>query len=863
MADVLEQLRAALGDRYEVERLVGEGGMATVYLATDLRHGRKVAIKTLRAELAASIGADRFLREIRVAANLQHPNILGLYDSGEADGILFYVMPFIEGESLRARLNREQQLPLYDAVRITREAAEALAYAHEHGVVHRDIKPENILLQNGHALVADFGIARAVDAAGEKLTQTGMAVGTPHYMSPEQALGADHADGRSDVYSLGCVLYELLAGQPPFDGPNSRAILARHAMEQVPSIRIVRQSVPEELEDAVLQALEKTPADRFQKMSELAELLADLEPTVATRRTASRGVPAVRRTSSGRATASGVQAVKRTTPMAILGEKWGTGARLWSIVAALVVVLGVAGFAAWRMALNPGASAMEDPTVDRNRIAVMYFENRSGSDSLGYLADGLTEGLIHELSVVKPLQVISRNGVAPFRKAAATPDSIGRALKVGTLVEGTIAQSGDRLRLDVSLIDARSGEEIGSKTLERPRAEIFALQDDLTREVAVFLRQRLGEAVEVGKSRVGTSNVKAWELLQLAEQSIRESETLIDAGDTKAAARRFESADTVLTQAAAADPGWSTPVTERGWVAYRQSRLAGSFDKSYYAQWTERGLGLADRALQLGPEDPNAHELRGTLRYWRWLLNLSPGTEEAAKLLSGAEADFRRSVELNPSQATAWNSLSHLLMAKSEIAEAKLAALRAYEADPYLRDANKTVWRLFQSSLDLEDAVESAHWCEEGKRRFPDDARFAECQLWMFALKDIKPDLPQAWQILEDYVRLSPPQQRDFLRLRGQMLVTFALARAGLPDSARAVAVRSRPDPDQDTDRELTYFEALMRAMLGDLDEAFRLLGTYVAVNPQVRESVAKDDTWWMRDLRKDPRWRELLGTGG
>ncbi len=289
VADVLEQLRTALGDRYEVERLVGEGGMATVFLAQDRRHGRQVAIKTLRAELAVSIGADRFLREIRVAASLQHPNVLALYDSGEADGILYYVMPFVEGESLRDRLNREQQLPLHDAVRITREAAEGLAYAHEHGVVHRDIKPENIMLQNGHALVADFGIARAVDAAGEKLTQTGMAVGTPHYMSPEQALGADHADGRSDIYSLGCVLYEVLAGQPPFDGPNSRSIMARHAMEQVPSIQVVRQSVPDELEDAVMQALEKTPADRFQKMSEFAEVLADLEPTLATSRTTSRG----------------------------------------------------------------------------------------------------------------------------------------------------------------------------------------------------------------------------------------------------------------------------------------------------------------------------------------------------------------------------------------------------------------------------------------------------------------------------------------------------------------------------------------------------------------------------------------------
>ncbi len=263
MADVLEQLRAALGDRYDVERLVGEGGMATVFLAQDRRHDRRVAVKTLRPELVASIGADRFLREIRVAARLQHPNVLALYDSGQAGGILYYVMPFVEGESLRHRLSRELQLPLYDAVRITREAAEGLAYAHERGVVHRDIKPENILLQNGHALVADFGIARAVDAAGEKLTQSGMAVGTPHYMSPEQALGADHADGRSDVYSLGCVLYELLVGQPPFDGPNTRAIMARHQMEQVPGLRIVRQSISEEIEDVVFQALEKTPADRF------------------------------------------------------------------------------------------------------------------------------------------------------------------------------------------------------------------------------------------------------------------------------------------------------------------------------------------------------------------------------------------------------------------------------------------------------------------------------------------------------------------------------------------------------------------------------------------------------------------------
>ena len=268
-------LTAALADRYRVERELGRGGMATVYLARDLRHDRPVALKVLRPELAASLGPERFLQEIRIAARLQHPHILAVHDSGEAAGRLWYTMPYVEGESLRQRIKREGQLPLDQAVRIASQVLSALGYAHAHGVIHRDIKPENILLEGDEAVVADFGVARAITAAGDdRLTETGLALGTPAYMSPEQAGASKELDGRSDLYAVGCVVYEMLAGQPPFTGVTAQQLLARHALDPVPPLRTGRATVPEAVEQTVLRALAKAPADRFRTAAEFAGALA-------------------------------------------------------------------------------------------------------------------------------------------------------------------------------------------------------------------------------------------------------------------------------------------------------------------------------------------------------------------------------------------------------------------------------------------------------------------------------------------------------------------------------------------------------------------------------------------------------------
>jgi tRNA A-37 threonylcarbamoyl transferase component Bud32 len=321
MPELLGRLQSALSDRYRLDREAGAGGMATVYLAEDVRHDRRVALKVLRPELAAVIGAERFLAEIKLTANLQHPHILPLFDSGEADGYLFYVMPFVEGETLRDRMNREKQLPVADAVRITTEVASALDYAHRHGVVHRDIKPENILLHDGQALVADFGIALAASkASGSRMTETGMSLGTPHYMSPEQAMGEREITARSDVYALGAVLYEMLTGDPPFTGSTAQAVVARVVTESPRPLIAQRHTIPPHVEAAVLTALEKLPADRFASAAEFAEALQDkaYRSTVVTSATAA--VPGTAARGRGNAVVYGLAAA---LVLALAAGLWG------------------------------------------------------------------------------------------------------------------------------------------------------------------------------------------------------------------------------------------------------------------------------------------------------------------------------------------------------------------------------------------------------------------------------------------------------------------------------------------------------------------------------------------------------------
>ena len=465
MTTSLERIQSALAPRYLVQRELGAGGMAVVYLADDSRHGRQVAVKVMRPELAAAVGPERFLREIRIAARLRHPHIVPLYDSGEAGGLLYYVMPYVEGESLRDRLRRERQLPVDEALGIAREVADALTHAHEHDLIHRDIKPENILLEGGHALVADFGIARALGSAAttQLTTATGLAIGTPAYMSPEQALGDAAVDGRSDVYALGCVLYEMLAGEPPYTGPTPQAIIARRLSEPVRSLRIVRETVPDRLERAVMRALARVPADRFPSATAFRDALVGC-----------RGAP----DRSDGVEAQAGRRIKRRR--AVLAAAAGAAVTLAGVAIALPRISRVRGGGppVAASAAVPGVAVLPFRTV----VADPALWHEGIVDMLSYNLDG-----IGQLRKIDPVTVLTgwrrMGGSASNPLTADDAREVGRRLGGRYVVTGRAVQIGADVQLIAEVQDVESGQMRGAVRVTRPADSASSLVDELTLEL--------------------------------------------------------------------------------------------------------------------------------------------------------------------------------------------------------------------------------------------------------------------------------------------------------------------------------------------------------------------------------------------
>ena len=832
--------------------------MAAVYLANDIKHGREVAVKVLHPELSKTPGAaDRFEREIRLAAKLQHPHILGLFDSGVAAGdLLYYVMPFVKGESLRDRIDREGQLPVDDAMTLILEVNDALGYAHAQGVIHRDIKPENILLAGGHALVADFGIARAMSPEGgvQKLTATGMSMGTPYYMPPEQAAG-ETVGPTADLYAMGCVLYEMLAGEPPFSGKNAMQVMARHAMEQVPSIRIVRSSVPEEVEEAIFAALGKAPADRPQTAAQFAEIMGLMPGHTASMRirtTTTRRTPLGM---TGRGTAT--YAVPAEPPAPVPWFK-----RPLAVAGALaIVVVGVGAFTLWRA---PSRRAPVADSPDARRIAVAYFDDKSDDHSLGAVADGLTEELIRSLSTAPSLTVITRSGVEPYRGTSVATDSLARALRAGYIVRGEVEKEGTGVRVGIRLYDG-SGVDLKRAAFAIPVTNIARMHDTLAVLASDLIRKQLGAEIQLREQRSATDNSGAWLFLQRGEQAQKNGEAAYAKGDTAGLNREFLAADSLYAAANATDPRWADPLWMRAGLAYRRSRLVAD-NPTLIRKWVTVGMPYADQAIQLDPNNADAYEVRGNLQYWSWLSGIETDAAKRQASLSAARADLEKSTSLNRNQAGAWSTLSHLYNRVSDATnnDVYLAAQHALEADEFLSNANVILSRLFLAAYDLGQFDKAKQWCDVASQRFPGDVKSVKCRLYLLTTRLEEPNVGLAWKLADSAVNTVAKGAQARERLSEDILVAAVLARASktqpaLVDSARHVAKRSAGDASVDPTRDLAYFGAFVYTLLGDKDQAITLLKEHLAVNPDKAKPLRDDPGWWFRDIANDPRFQRAV----
>ena len=623
-----------LAGKYRIERELGRGGMATVYLAWDLRHERHVAVKVVHPHIAAVLGIERFLTEIKTTARLQDPHILALHDSGEADGFVFYVMPYVEGGSLRRRLEHEKQLPVDEAVRIACEVASALGSAHRDGVIHRDVKPENILLHNGTALVADFGIALAVSAAtAPRLTAPGSSLGTPEYMSPEQATENGPIDARSDIYALGTVLYEMLAGETPFTGASATAIIAKRAAMSAPSVRVLRPAVSASLDAAVSRALAREPADRFGTVTEFAQSLRQAAAQIDSGGTRPR--PSIR--SIGRRLRLSL------LPSAVL----------------LLTVAGVTMFARSRFATAARSTVVASDSL--NSIAVLPFGIVGSDTANAYFAAGMTDELSRGLGNVRGIRLVPATSAAFFTREA-NPDlkDLGRRLNVAMLLAGRVRREGSRLRVSIDLIRTRDGSTqwTNAYSVETQKlADIYGVRDSIVKDIVGQLQLTLNGAQMLAPPRRPTEDLEAYNLyLQgryLFDQRRRD---------------RLGRALPYFEQAIARDPNFAEAYSAIADVnsAYAMGNVGDYPPMEYFA----RARAAASRALELNDALGDAHASIAqvyTLHDLDW---------------AAAEREFARALALNPRSTTGRVGQMTLLEYTGRFDEAVAEARDAVRLDP-------------------------------------------------------------------------------------------------------------------------------------------------------------------------------------
>jgi serine/threonine protein kinase/tetratricopeptide (TPR) repeat protein len=664
MDQVLAGFQSALEGRYVLERELGRGGMATVHLAHDLKHDRFVALKVLHPDLAATLGPERFQREIHVAARLQHPHILTVLDSGEAAGQLWFTMPFVEGETLRARLRREQQLGMAETIRIAREAAQALQYAHEHGVIHRDVKPENILLtRDGNTLVADFGIAQALDA-GDRLTETGLVVGTPAYMSPEQAAGERVLRATTDVYSLACVLYELLTGEPPYTGPSPQAIIAKRLIEPIPHLGTVRQ-VPSAVEAAVTKALAKAPADRFQTAAEFA---AALETALVDVRAPDH----------------------KTTALA--KQPWFR--RWWLRFTLAGALLAALAAALWwvrdRSVGSPGAGKFSPP----KSIAVLPFTSPDRDSANAYFGTGMAEELTTAFARVPGLRVASRGSASRFQDAGTTEAEIVRQLGVETILEGTVRRSGDRIRVTARLVKPKDGTVLWADQYDRRRADVFDVQDEMAQAIVRALGPRFVDTVQLAAARAvrGTGDLGAYDLyLKGRYYWGRRGETGL-----RAAIGFFE-------RALARDSTFA-----RAWAGLSMAQVVlPLFTSLPPDSLLELASQNAQRALQLDSTLADAHLALAYALKGQWRF-------------SESERQFQQALALAPDDATIHHWYGVLLYVIGRIGKAVPQLSRAKQLDPLAAPIGTDLYYALYLARRYDEAL------TKGKREWTMDTTKAD-----------------------------------------------------------------------------------------------------------------------------------------